>query len=59
MAGPGMVAPGLSQAVTGDLEAGATSVVCGDVGELAIEGKEVKLGDPFIFDINNIYDFDF
>lgn len=47
------------QAVTGDLEAGATSVVCGDVGELAIEGKEVKLGDPFIFDINNVYDFDF
>jgi hypothetical protein len=48
-----------SKAFIGELKQGATSIDSGYLGTLEIEGKEVKLGDPFIFDINNIYDFDF
>ena len=44
----------------GTLEPGATSVEAGRLGELQIvNGSEVLLGSPFIFNADNINDFDF
>ena len=46
-------------AVKGDLKAGANSVECGKLGQLEVNGKVIKLGEPYIFTIDNVYDFDF
>ena len=46
--------------VDGELEPGATSVSAGRLGDLQIvNGSEVLLGAPFIFNADNINDFDF
>jgi rhamnose transport system substrate-binding protein len=47
-------------AVDGKLKPGATSVDAGKLGKLnIINGSEVLLGSPFIFDKSNVKDFDF
>ena len=44
----------------GDLKSGATSVKAGKLGELkVINGSEVLLGSPFVFNKENIGQFDF
>ena len=43
----------------GELEPGMTSFEAGRLGEVAVEGDEILLGAPMIFDENNIDDFDF
>jgi ABC-type sugar transport system substrate-binding protein len=44
----------------GTLKAGATSVKAGKLGELkVVNGSEILLGAPFIFDKSNIAQFDF
>ncbi len=46
--------------VDGDLNPGDTSVMAGDLGELqVVNGSEILLGAPFIFNADNINDFDF
>jgi len=45
--------------VKGELKPGATSFKAGRLGEVKVDGDTVILGDPTIFDINNIDDFDF
>ncbi len=46
--------------VDGALQPGDTTVEVGRLGELSIvNGSEVLLGDPFIFNADNINDFDF
>src|SRR5580700_7050674 len=46
--------------VDGKLKPGATSVVAGKLGKLnVINGSEILLGSPFIFDKSNVKDFDF
>jgi len=45
--------------VKGDLKAGATSFKAGHLGEVKIAGSEIILGDPLIFDKNNVGNFDF
>ncbi|MAS33689.1 MAG: autoinducer 2 ABC transporter substrate-binding protein [Anaerolineaceae bacterium] len=46
--------------IDGELQPGDTSVMAGRLGELQIvNGSEVLLGPPFIFNIDNIGDFDF
>jgi rhamnose transport system substrate-binding protein len=46
--------------VDGELSPGATSVMAGRLGELEIvNGSEVLLGPPFIYNAENIGDFDF
>ncbi len=50
----------LRAAADGDLKPGATSVKAGKLGDLAvINGSEVLLGAPFVFNKANINDFDF
>ena len=43
----------------GKMPPGATSVVAGRLGRLDIQGSQVILGSPFIFDKSNIDRFDF
>jgi rhamnose transport system substrate-binding protein len=44
----------------GDLKSGATSVKAGKLGELkVINGSEILLGQPFVFNKDNIEGFDF
>ena len=46
--------------VDGEFSAGDTSVMAGKLGELqVVNGSEVLLGAPFIFNAENIGDFDF
>jgi ABC-type sugar transport system substrate-binding protein len=50
----------MRQVVDGKLQPGATSVAAGRLGELQIvNGSEVLLGAPFIYNESNIDDFDF
>ena len=43
----------------GELSAGASKFVAGRLGELVVNGDQVMLGKPFIFDQSNIDEFDF
>jgi rhamnose transport system substrate-binding protein len=45
--------------VTGELKAGATSLDAGKMGKFAVVGDEVRLGAPFIFNKQNIDNFNF
>jgi rhamnose transport system permease protein len=45
--------------VTGELEAGDTTLEAGRLGSVEVVGDEVRLGEPFIFNAGNIDDFDF
>ena len=46
--------------VDGEFAPGDTSVMAGKLGELAVvNGSEVLLGAPFVFNAENIGDFDF
>jgi rhamnose transport system substrate-binding protein len=50
----------LRAVVDGDLQAGATSVTAGKLGELqVINGSEILLGAPFVFTKENQDEFDF
>ena len=44
---------------TGELKAGATSLDAGKLGVFQVEGDEVRLGKPFIFNKSNIDRFNF
>ncbi len=44
---------------TGELKAGATSLDAGRLGTFQVEGDEVRLGKPFIFNKSNIDRFNF
>ena len=44
---------------TGELKAGATSLAAGKLGTFQVEGDEVRLGKPFIFNKANIDRFNF
>jgi ABC-type sugar transport system substrate-binding protein len=46
-------------AAKGELTAGMTSFKAGHLGEVTITGREIILGDPMIFDKNNVDNFDF
>jgi len=46
-------------AANGDLAPGATSFSAGRLGEVEVVGDEVILGEPLVFDIDNIDDYDF
>ncbi len=49
-----------AQAVqTGELKPGATSFAAGRLGTLKVEGDQIILGKPFIFDASNIDQFNF
>ena len=48
-----------SAIVKGDLKPGAKSVKAGKLGEFQIEGDNIMLGKPFIFNKANIDQFDF
>jgi hypothetical protein len=44
----------------GKLQPGATEVEAGKLGKLqVVNGSEILLGSPFVFDKSNINDFDF
>lgn len=43
----------------GDLKAGATSFKAGRLGDLAIRGDNILLGEPFVFNKDNIAQFKF
>jgi len=43
----------------GELKPGATSFQAGDIGQCKIDGDTIILGDPIIFDKDNIDNFDF
>lgn len=43
----------------GELKPGATSLKAGRLGELKVNGSEILLGPPFIFNKDNIDNFDF
>ena len=45
--------------VTGELKAGATSLTAGKMGTYQVVGDEVRLGAPFIFNKQNIDNFNF
>ncbi|MEO8563546.1 MAG: substrate-binding domain-containing protein [bacterium] len=45
--------------VTGELKAGATSLDAGKMGKFEVVGDEVRLGAPFIFNKQNIDNFNF
>ena len=46
--------------VDGNLKAGGTSVDAGRLGTLqVVNGSEVLLGAPFVYNLSNIDDFDF
>ncbi len=46
--------------VDGEFAPGDTSVMAGKLGELqVVNGSEVLLGDPFIYNLENVADFDF
>jgi hypothetical protein len=46
--------------IDGEFVPGDTSVMAGRLGELqVVNGSEVLLGAPFIFNAENINDFDF
>jgi rhamnose transport system permease protein len=45
--------------VRGDLKTGATSFEAGRLGKIQIEGSDLVLGAPFIFNKNNIDQFNF
>ncbi len=44
---------------TGELKAGATTLDAGKLGKFDVEGDEVRLGKPFIFNKSNIDRFNF
>ncbi|CAN5205252.1 hypothetical protein BH09GEM1_BH09GEM1_39070 [soil metagenome] len=44
---------------TGELKAGATTLDAGKLGTFQVEGDEVRLGKPFIFNKSNIDHFNF
>jgi ABC-type sugar transport system substrate-binding protein len=43
----------------GDLKAGATSFKAGRLGDVEIKGDNILLGKPFVFNKDNIDQFDF
>ena len=43
----------------GELKPGATSLTAGHLGEVQVQGTEIILGDPLVFDKTNIGQFDF
>ena len=43
----------------GELNPGATTFKAGHVGEVKVNGSEIILGDPLVFDKNNVGNFDF
>jgi len=43
----------------GELEPGATSLTAGRLGDVQVQGTEIILGDPLVFDKDNIGQFDF
>ncbi len=43
----------------GELQPSATTFQASRLGEVKIDGQEIVLGPPVVFDINNIDDFDF
>lgn len=45
--------------VRGELKPGDTSFKAGRLGEVKIEGDQILLGDPLVFDINNIDNYNF
>ena len=47
------------QAAKGELKAGAKSIKAGKLGEFQIEGDNIMLGKPYIFNKDNIDKFDF
>ena len=50
----------LRSVADGTLKAGATSVKAGKLGELpVVNGSEILLGAPFVFNKDNVNDFDF
>ena len=50
----------LRAAVDGEFQPGDSSVMAGKLGELTVvNGSEVLLGPPFVYNIDNIDDFDF
>lgn len=50
----------LRAAADGTLQPGATEVEVGRLGKLpVVNGSQILLGAPFIFDVNNVDDFDF
>ena len=50
----------LRAVVDGDFSPGDTSVMAGKLGELmVVNGSEVLLGPPFVYNMDNIDDFDF
>ena len=56
----GALAVRTAQALTtGELKAGATSLDAGKMGKFAVVGDEVRLGAPFIFNKQNIDNFNF
>jgi hypothetical protein len=44
---------------TGELKSGATTLDAGKLGVFQVEGDEVRLGKPFIFNKSNIDRFNF
>jgi len=56
----GALAVRTAQALTtGELTAGATSLDAGKMGKFDVVGDEVRLGAPFIFNKQNIDNFNF
>jgi rhamnose transport system substrate-binding protein len=47
------------KSLRGELPAGTTSFEAGRIGEVMVEGDSVILGDPIVFDQNNIGQYDF
>jgi hypothetical protein len=45
--------------VKGDLAAGASELDAGRLGTVRVEGDQVMLGEPFVFNASNIDQFDF
>jgi len=43
----------------GEIKPGATSFPAGHLGEVKVNGAEIVLGDPIVFDKDNIDEFDF
>ncbi|MBI2433055.1 MAG: substrate-binding domain-containing protein, partial [Candidatus Hydrogenedentes bacterium] len=46
-------------AVKGELNPGATEITAGHIGAAKITGSEILLGDPLVFDANNIDQYNF
>lgn len=54
-----LVVQAATATVKGELKPGATSFKAGRLGELRIDGTSIILGDPLIFDKNNVGNFNF